>query len=588
MPAVSIPGPRPPSRTQTDTAKQGTDGSSTIPKKDVKGKSRATDSSSSDSDTTDSGEVDSTTSSGRHSAPQWQTGHVTATGTPSPSRSNETDASKAIMDFLAATLPQDEDRSVGQKYKRATTDTGEWLPGEPLPDTWPERAIKRTPAQSPRAPMRGTFPVGSPPTREEMARRLASAKLGDWTSRHLSNASDTDWDMTSESSVTAPSLDFMVPGSVPYPTSSNLTPSVLSAEELCYEEGGTSSDVLQMQYGCLSATSAASDPLMDALADEIAQILSLDGADSTAHPSSQPIPIHFNDTRIDDNAITALENEFGAWDMSTSPRYINVYEDPSLFSTSMYSTIEDVPRDGESMEDYLSRTLQPDYSQSDYSQSFASPWSVKDTSPLPTDTVWDFADLSASLPTVPTTPTAYQSEAPVTRLPVAAPSTSAFTFSMPFQVSEAQGAVGAAELIAEMQRTGALPSEPLDGLTAEARELMFDDAVFSTDDLETTWDPAAFASSGDALVDKSTSEPFLIDHMLGLMESYPPTTGTVASASSSLELANAFDVYPSNNTLDSFDSSLFGLNTQAFDWGDGSDGLDPVDRTSSDVERHAG
>ena len=250
-------------------------------KVDTKGKANATDSDSSSS-SSDSGSEDSPdglSNASFESTPDWMRPIRGASADPSSSVSPP--RSSGMPDYRQGTgspessLSPGGDRRIGEKNKRALGDTGEWLPGQPPPDTWPDSPTAKRmliPSTSPRAP-RGTFPVGSPPRRED----FASASFSDFVSDD-----EPRFEWRGSTQPTSP----LTSARIRRPSSANFTPSVLSSAELESDDGSTDFD------GEAATSSNVPDPEMDALVAEISKMLNID---NNGEALPQPIPVHTSD-----------------------------------------------------------------------------------------------------------------------------------------------------------------------------------------------------------------------------------------------------------------------------------------------------
>ncbi|KAL1748205.1 hypothetical protein HDZ31DRAFT_71768 [Schizophyllum fasciatum] len=545
--------------------------STPILKVDTKGKGRATESdssSSSDSDEADS--PDRLSSASFDSTPEWMR-PLDPSSSVSPPRADHLHARRPSGIDPGPSLSPNDERRVGEKNKRAIGDTGEWVPGQPLPDTWPDSPSAKRPLPSSRTGPRNTFPVGSPPRKEDIDPSVVSAAFSDF----LPENGRLDWRGIQGTSPSA---------RIRRPTSANFTPSVLSSAELESDSGDADLDYEEQPQ---SGGTSMPDPLMDALAAEVSRMLNFDSAMNTTDSHGQPIPVHTSDTYANADAIAALGSGLDDWFSSSSP---GATAHPSLFQVPMYDLHDGGPLDDEPLEDYLSRTLQPSYPPLS-----ASPWSSGDYLNLSANPAWDFADLSSSLPTftpaddadtlmMPAQPDAIPDVRPYTeaeeRVTGVAPPTSDFEFFMPFRMSSARSAAQAADLIAQMQESGMLAPQAdtanVEGQLTADDLLLLDGMDFTTDEWS-TWGSAAAELGATDPADMS-NEP-LFDFPVLANEPFELSAWDPPEMSGPMQ-------HP--GPLDAFDASFFGLNSHTFDWGAFEDsGINPVHRADDNnhVER---
>ncbi|KAL1667064.1 hypothetical protein GGF50DRAFT_49297 [Schizophyllum commune] len=571
-------------------------------KVDTKGKAKATDSdsssSSSDSDSEDS--PDGLSNASFESTPDWMRPIHGASADPSSSLSPP--RSSGMQDYRQRTgspessLSPGGDRRIGEKNKRALGDTGEWRPGQPPPDTWPDSPTAKRmliPSTSPRAP-RGTFPVGSPPRRED----FASASFSDFVP---ADSDEPRFEWRGPTQPTSP----LTSARIRRPSSANFTPSVLSTAELESDDGSTDFDG---EAWSAPTSSNVPDPEMDALVAEISKMLNID---NNGEALPQPIPVHTSDAYTD----AGLESGFDGWHLSSSP---GAATELSLMQVPMIDYEYDGPLDGESMEDYLSRTLHPDYVPPAYASHAAFQSFHFDPVGETTD---PYSHLPHYAPPLEDEGNPFSVEeddylvprGPVVRVEARVPSTTASDFSMPFQMSSARSAAQAADLIAEMQASGMLAQDS-DAIAIDG-ELTPDDLLLLhnfgnldlTSDEQMAWGApgidlgTAIDLSGVDLSDAidlggdfdlggphtEADDPFLAESINDFLFDFP-TVDNAPFTPTTWPPAESFDQPGAEGALDAFDASFFGTNPQTFDWGNPDEAYhDPVQRTEDSVRRES-
>ncbi|KAI5895256.1 uncharacterized protein SCHCODRAFT_01188222 [Schizophyllum commune H4-8] len=568
-------------------------------KVDTKGKAKATDSDSSSSDSDSEDSPDRLSNASFESTPDWMRpirgASVDPSSSVSPPHPNQMQDYRQRTGSPESCLSPGGDRRIGEKNKRAPGDTGEWLPGQPPPDTWPDSPTAKRmliPSTSPRAP-RGTFPVGSPPRREDFASATFSNFVPDDEPRF-------EWRGTQPTSP-------VTSARIRRPTSANFTPSVLSSAELESDDGSTDFDG---EAQSAPTSSNMQDPEMDALVAEISKVLSFD---NNGEALPQPIPVHTSDAYTD----TGLESGFDGWHLSSSP---GVATEVALMQVPMIDYEHDGPLDGETLDDYLSRTLNPDYVQPAYASQAAFQNFHFDPVGETTD---PYSHLPHYAPPLENEENPFSVEeddylvprGPVVRVEARVPSTATSDFSMPFQMSSARSAAQAADLIAEMQASGML-AQDTDAIAIDG-ELTPDDLLLLdnfgnldlTSDEQMAWGaPGIDLSTGIDLsggVDLSDAidlggdfdlggplteadDPFLAETANDFLFDFP-TADNAPFTPTMWPPADSFDEQPSGaGVLDAFDASFFGTNPQAFDWGNPDEvDHDPVHRAGDSVRRES-